>query len=78
MLNLSDLGPRRGQICSLMILWEKGKTMDISETIVVYDVECFFRNLILCVEVLRPCQQLRSCEANQLPINAIPGQAYTY
>ena len=27
------------------------------------------------VEVLRPCQQLRSCRAGQLPNNTIPGQA---
>ena len=25
-----------------------------------------------CVEVLRPCQQLRSCPAGQLPINVVP------
>ena len=31
---------RQGQICSLMLLYgEKGTTMDISETIVVYDVK---------------------------------------
>ena len=29
----------------------------------------------VCVEVLRPCQQLRSCRAGQLPINTVPGQA---
>ena len=28
-----------------------------------------------CAEVLRPCQQLRSCQAGQLPINTVPGQA---
>ena len=31
--------------------------------------------LFACVEVLRPCQQLRSCRAGQLPINTVPGQA---
>ena len=31
---------RQDQICSLMLLYgEKGKTMDISEIIVVYDVK---------------------------------------
>ena len=29
----------------------------------------------VCVEVLRPCQQLRSCRAGQLPITTVPGQA---
>ena len=29
----------------------------------------------VCVEVLRPSQQLRSCRAGQLPINTGPGQA---
>ena len=31
--------------------------------------------LFVCVEVLRPSQQLRSCRAAQLPINTVPGQA---
>ena len=31
--------------------------------------------LFACVEVLRPCQQLRSGRAGQLPINTVPGQA---
>ena len=31
--------------------------------------------LFVCVEVLRPCQQLRACRAGQLPINTVPGQA---
>ena len=31
--------------------------------------------LFVCVEVLRPSQQLRSCRAGQLPINTVPGQA---
>ena len=31
--------------------------------------------LFVCVEVLRPCQQLRSCRAGQLPINTVLGQA---
>ena len=26
-----------------------------------------------CDEVLRPCQQLRSCRAGQLPFNTVPG-----
>ena len=30
---------------------------------------------MLCVEVLRPCQQLRSCRTGQLSINTVPGQA---
>ena len=34
--------------------------------------------LFVCDEVLRPSQQLRSCRAGQLPINTVPGQAYTY
>ena len=29
--------------------------------------------LFVCVEVLRPSQQLRSCRAGQLPINTVPG-----
>ena len=29
----------------------------------------------VCVEVLRPSQQLRSCRVGQLPINIVPGQA---
>ena len=29
----------------------------------------------VCLEVLRPCQQLRSCRVGQLPINTVPGQA---
>ena len=33
---------------------------------------------VVCVEVLRHSQQLRSCRAGQLPINAVPGQASTY
>ena len=32
-------------------------------------------DLFVCVEVLWPSQQLRSCQAGQLPINTIPGQA---
>ena len=31
-------------------------------------------SLFVCVEALRPCQQLRSCRAGQLPINTVPGQ----
>ena len=31
--------------------------------------------LFVCVEVLRPSQQLRSFRAGQLPINTVPGQA---
>ena len=30
--------------------------------------------LFICVEVLRPSQQLRSCRVGQLPINTVPGQ----
>ena len=37
---------------------------------------CTVLVLFVCVEVLRPCQQLRSCPAGQLPINTVPGQAY--
>ena len=29
----------------------------------------------VCVEVLRPRQELRSCRAGQLPINTVPEQA---
>ena len=29
----------------------------------------------VCVEVLRPSQQLKSCRAGQIPINTVPGQA---
>ena len=29
----------------------------------------------VCVEILRPSQQLRSCRAGQLSINTVPGQA---
>ena len=35
-----------------------------------WNIVCLF----VCVEVLRPCQQLRSCRASQLPINTFPGQ----
>ena len=31
--------------------------------------------LFVCVEVLRPSQQLKSCRAGQLPISTVPGQA---
>ena len=31
--------------------------------------------LFVCVEVLWPSQQLRSCRASQLPIYTVPGQA---
>ena len=31
--------------------------------------------LFVCVEVLRPSQQLWSCQASQLPINTVAGQA---
>ena len=31
-------------------------------------------SLSFCVEVLRPSQQLWSCQAGQLPINTVPGQ----
>ena len=34
--------------------------------------------LFVCVEVLRPCQQLRSCQAGQLPINVVLWQVQTY
>ena len=33
-------------------------------------------NFCVCVEVLRPSQQLRSCRAGQLPINTVAGQAF--
>ena len=34
------------------------------------------KSLFVCLcEVLRPNQQLRSCQAGQLPVNTIPGQA---
>ena len=32
-----------------------------------------FLFLSVCVEVLRPSQQLWSCRASQLPINTVPG-----
>ena len=31
--------------------------------------------LFACVDVLRPCQQLRLYRAGQLPLNIVPGQA---
>ena len=31
--------------------------------------------LFVCVDVLRPSQQLRSCRADQLPISTVPGKA---
>ena len=34
-------------------------------------------DLFVCVKVLRPIQQRRSCRAGQLAFNTIPGQAYT-
>ena len=34
--------------------------------------------LFVCAEVLWPCQQLWSCQAGQLTINTVPGQALTY
>ena len=33
---------------------------------------------VVCAEVLRHSQQLRSCRASQLPINTVPRQASTY
>ena len=39
----------------------------------LFDAHIF--HLFVCVEVLRPCQQLRSCRVGQLPINTVPGQA---
>ena len=35
----------------------------------------FPNDAFVCVEVLRPSQQLRSCRAGQLPINTVPRQA---
>ena len=35
---------------------------------------CTLLVLCVCVEVLLPSQQLRSCRASQLPINTVPGQ----
>ena len=40
-----------------------------------FDLTFHVAFLFLCVEVLRPSQQLRSCRAGQLPINTVPGQA---
>ena len=38
-----------------------------------------FDFFFVCVEFLRPSQQLRSCRAGQLPINTVPGrQVKTY
>ena len=34
--------------------------------------------LLVSVEVLQPCQQLKSCRAGQLPINTVSGQALSY
>ena len=39
------------------------------------ELRCSGTVLIVCVEVLWPCQQQRSCRAGQLPINTVPGQA---
>ena len=44
----------------------------------IYSLFRLFRLLVclfVCVEVLRPCQQLKSNRAGQLPINTVPGQA---
>ena len=37
--------------------------------------ECpvLLQEFFVCVEVLQPSQQLRSCRAGQLPINTVPG-----
>ena len=51
--------------CIFMI--QNGKWFSIAECICV-----------VCAEVLRHSQQLRSCRAGQLPINTVPGQASTY
>ena len=33
------------------------------------------KDCFVCVEVLWPSQQLRSCQAGQLLINTVPGQS---
>ena len=62
---LHDLRSRRGLILQLL-----RPGVDFQDT-------CSSRPkfLFVCVEVLRPSQQLRSCRAGQLPINTVPGQA---
>ena len=49
----------------------------LSESMTVIH-QIVFKILLACVEVLRPCQQLRSCRASQLPIYAVTRQAQTY
>ena len=47
----------------------------IKEYLAVYKISvCLCACLFVCVEGSRPCQQLRSCRAGQLPINTVPGQ----
>ena len=41
----------------------------------VSHLACYLGRSVVCVEVLRPSQQLRSCRAGQLPIDTVPGQA---
>ena len=70
-------------------LWFEQHLVSVLEFCTIISYRHFFRafyyntalimsckvTLFVCVEVLRPCQQLRSCRAGQLPINTVPGQA---
>ena len=47
-------------------------SVDVIDVVII----CVY-DLFVCVEVLRPCQQLRSCRAGQLPINTVPGLTST-
>ena len=80
---------RQAKFCLLVVKWffsgislfrptQRLTLLKISEMILKAESnertgQYFF--FLVCVEVLRPSQQLRSCRAGQLPINIVPGQA---
>ena len=67
----TELAPSTSQVGLLELpLWYLILTLFLHEAFVL----CFLV-LFVCVEVLRPRQQLRLCRAGQLPINTVPGQA---
>ena len=60
-------------------IWYKNHQdiLNVTKVVTVYIQELRLKNssfCFVCVEVLRPSQQLRSCRAGQLPTNTVPGQ----
>ena len=51
------------------------RDINVTTHLSAYCFALFLLFLFVCVEVLRPSQQLRSCRAGLLPINTVPGQA---